>query len=50
MYDAMVVGKLAWPHEWVLLIGCFTSTFGAALQCLYSKLATVLVVTIKNFC
>uniref|UniRef100_A0A915JFL8 Uncharacterized protein n=1 Tax=Romanomermis culicivorax TaxID=13658 RepID=A0A915JFL8_ROMCU len=34
--DSMIVAKLAWPHEWVLLVGCFTSTFGAALQCLYS--------------
>lgn len=33
----MIVGQLGWPHEWVLLIGSFTSTFGAALQCLCSK-------------
>ncbi|XP_070568852.1 solute carrier family 12 member 4-like isoform X2 [Ptychodera flava] len=32
----MVVAKLAWPNEWVLLIGSFTSTFGAGLQCLCS--------------
>uniref|UniRef100_A0A1I7YN09 Solute carrier family 12 member 6 n=1 Tax=Steinernema glaseri TaxID=37863 RepID=A0A1I7YN09_9BILA len=32
----MVVASLAWPSHWVLLIGSFTSTFGAALQCLCS--------------
>uniref|UniRef100_A0A183URV3 K+/Cl-Cotransporter n=1 Tax=Toxocara canis TaxID=6265 RepID=A0A183URV3_TOXCA len=32
----MVVANLAWPSPWVLLIGSFTSTFGAALQCLCS--------------
>lgn len=33
----MVVASLAWPSPWVLLIGSFLSTFGAALQCLCSK-------------
>ncbi|KAM3725768.1 Potassium/chloride cotransporter [Dirofilaria immitis] len=32
----MVVANLAWPTEWLLLIGSFLSTFGAALQCLCS--------------
>lgn len=32
----MIVANLAWPSSWVLLIGSFTSTFGAALQCLCS--------------
>ncbi|VDP20066.1 unnamed protein product, partial [Soboliphyme baturini] len=32
----MVVALLGWPNKWVLLIGSFTSTFGAALQCLCS--------------
>uniref|UniRef100_A0A915IK69 Uncharacterized protein n=1 Tax=Romanomermis culicivorax TaxID=13658 RepID=A0A915IK69_ROMCU len=32
----MIVAALGWPNEWVLLIGSFTSTFGAALQCLCS--------------
>ncbi|XP_077977360.1 solute carrier family 12 member 4-like [Glandiceps talaboti] len=32
----MVVAQLAWPNEWVLLVGSFTSTFGAGLQCLCS--------------
>uniref|UniRef100_A0A914BUW3 Solute carrier family 12 member 6 n=1 Tax=Acrobeloides nanus TaxID=290746 RepID=A0A914BUW3_9BILA len=32
----MVVAYLAWPSPWVLLIGSFLSTFGAALQCLCS--------------
>lgn len=32
----MVVANLAWPSHWILLIGSFTSTFGAALQCLCS--------------
>ncbi|CAI4224503.1 unnamed protein product [Auanema sp. JU1783] len=32
----MIVALLAWPSPWVLLIGSFLSTFGAALQCLCS--------------
>ncbi|KAI6200629.1 Amino acid permease/ SLC12A domain-containing protein [Aphelenchoides besseyi] len=32
----MVAASLAWPSDWVLLIGSFLSTFGAALQCLCS--------------
>ncbi|VDN55893.1 unnamed protein product [Dracunculus medinensis] len=32
----MIVANLAWPSPWVLLVGSFTSTFGAALQCLCS--------------
>uniref|UniRef100_A0A914WPA5 Solute carrier family 12 member 6 n=1 Tax=Plectus sambesii TaxID=2011161 RepID=A0A914WPA5_9BILA len=32
----MVVAELAWPNPWVLLIGSFTSVFGAALQCMCS--------------
>ncbi|KAI1708469.1 amino acid permease domain-containing protein [Ditylenchus destructor] len=36
LHGGMVVAGLAWPSEWVLLIGSFLSTFGAALQCLCS--------------
>ncbi|VDK88309.1 unnamed protein product [Onchocerca ochengi] len=36
MASSMVVANLAWPSHWILLIGSFTSTFGAALQCLCS--------------
>uniref|UniRef100_A0A915LXG2 Uncharacterized protein n=1 Tax=Meloidogyne javanica TaxID=6303 RepID=A0A915LXG2_MELJA len=36
LHGGMVVASLAWPSEWVLLIGSFLSTFGAALQCLCS--------------
>ncbi|VDM98082.1 unnamed protein product [Thelazia callipaeda] len=32
----MVVAELAWPSPWVIMIGAFTSCFGAALQCLCS--------------
>ncbi|CAI5448008.1 unnamed protein product [Caenorhabditis angaria] len=32
----MVVALLSWPNKWVLIIGSFLSTFGAALQCLCS--------------
>ncbi|VDN06525.1 unnamed protein product [Thelazia callipaeda] len=32
----MIVANLAWPTEWLLLVGSFLSTFGAALQCLCS--------------
>ena len=37
LHGGMVVASLAWPSEWVLLIGSFLSTFGAALQCLCSQ-------------
>ncbi|ETN80639.1 hypothetical protein NECAME_09062 [Necator americanus] len=33
---SMVVAALSWPSAWVLLVGSFLSTFGAALQCLCS--------------
>ncbi|KAL3100304.1 hypothetical protein niasHT_027709 [Heterodera trifolii] len=34
----MVVAQLAWPTEWVVLIGSFLSTFGAALHiCIQNK-------------
>lgn len=36
LYGGMVVASLAWPSQWVLLVGSFLSTFGAALQCLCS--------------
>uniref|UniRef100_A0A0K0DIC6 Solute carrier family 12 member 6 n=1 Tax=Angiostrongylus cantonensis TaxID=6313 RepID=A0A0K0DIC6_ANGCA len=36
MGGSMVVAALSWPSTWVLLIGSFLSTFGAALQCLCS--------------
>lgn len=29
-----MVAKLAWPNEWVILIGSFLSTLGAGLQSL----------------
>ncbi|CAD6200247.1 unnamed protein product, partial [Caenorhabditis auriculariae] len=32
----MIVALLSWPSPWVLIIGSFLSTFGAALQCLCS--------------
>ena len=30
----MVVANIAWPNEWVILIGSFLSTIGAGLQSL----------------
>ncbi|KAH7727039.1 solute carrier family 12 member 5-like protein [Aphelenchoides avenae] len=33
---SMVVASLAWPSPWVVIVGSFLSTFGAALQCLCS--------------
>ena len=30
----MVVANLAWPNEWVILVGSFLSTIGAGLQIL----------------
>uniref|UniRef100_A0A915J4H6 Solute carrier family 12 member 6 n=1 Tax=Romanomermis culicivorax TaxID=13658 RepID=A0A915J4H6_ROMCU len=32
--DRMVVSALAWPNQWVLLVGSFLSCVGAGLQCL----------------
>ncbi|KAI6179047.1 putative Na-K-Cl cotransporter [Aphelenchoides besseyi] len=32
----MIVAALAWPSPWVVIVGSFLSTFGAALQCLCS--------------
>ncbi|MCP9264936.1 Solute carrier family 12 member 6 [Dirofilaria immitis] len=34
--SGMVVAELAWPSPWIIMIGAFTSCFGAALQCLCS--------------
>ncbi|TMS35862.1 hypothetical protein L596_003163 [Steinernema carpocapsae] len=34
--STLVVASLAWPSPWVVVIGSFLSTFGAALQCLCS--------------
>uniref|UniRef100_A0A1I7XQF5 Solute carrier family 12 member 9 n=1 Tax=Heterorhabditis bacteriophora TaxID=37862 RepID=A0A1I7XQF5_HETBA len=34
--NTMVVSTLAWPSPWVVTVGSFLSTFGAALQCLCS--------------
>ncbi|KAK3754150.1 hypothetical protein RRG08_024223 [Elysia crispata] len=31
---SLLIGKLAWPHEWVIVIGSFLSTLGAGLQSL----------------
>lgn len=34
--NSLVAAQMAWPHPYVLIIGSFTSTFGAGLQCLCS--------------
>uniref|UniRef100_A0A915Q6S8 Solute carrier family 12 member 6 n=1 Tax=Setaria digitata TaxID=48799 RepID=A0A915Q6S8_9BILA len=34
--SSMIVALLSWPSPWVVIIGSFLSTFGAALQCLCS--------------
>ncbi|CEF60292.1 Amino acid permease/ SLC12A domain-containing protein [Strongyloides ratti] len=34
--SSLVVASLSWPSPWVVIIGSFLSTFGAALQCLCS--------------
>ncbi|KHN73130.1 Sodium/chloride cotransporter 3 [Toxocara canis] len=34
--SSMIVASLSWPSPWVVVIGSFLSTFGAALQCLCS--------------
>ncbi|KRX23471.1 Solute carrier family 12 member 6 [Trichinella nelsoni] len=33
----MVAAKLAWPNDWIVLVGSFTSCIGASLQCLCSS-------------
>lgn len=33
----LLAAILCWPSKWVVLVGGFCSTFGAALQCLTSK-------------
>ncbi|KAI0217772.1 Solute carrier family 12 member 6 [Lamellibrachia satsuma] len=33
---SLLAAKLGWPSQWVVLIGAFCSTLGAALQCLTS--------------
>uniref|UniRef100_A0A914Z869 Amino acid permease/ SLC12A domain-containing protein n=1 Tax=Panagrolaimus superbus TaxID=310955 RepID=A0A914Z869_9BILA len=34
--SSLVVASLSWPTPWVVIVGSFLSTFGAALQCLCS--------------
>uniref|UniRef100_A0A915BHE0 Solute carrier family 12 member 6 n=1 Tax=Parascaris univalens TaxID=6257 RepID=A0A915BHE0_PARUN len=34
--SSMIVALLSWPSPWVVVVGSFLSTFGAALQCLCS--------------
>ena len=34
--DGLVVANLAWPNEWVILVGLFVSTIEAGLQSLTS--------------
>ena len=38
---SLLIGKLAWPHEWVILIGSFLSTVGAGLQSLTGGVSSV---------
>ncbi|VDK53384.1 unnamed protein product [Gongylonema pulchrum] len=35
--SSLIVALLSWPSPWVVVVGSFLSTFGAALQCLCSK-------------
>jgi len=37
MVGKMIAAQMTWPSHWILLIGAFTSTFGAALQSLCSS-------------
>uniref|UniRef100_A0AC35U6R0 Amino acid permease n=1 Tax=Rhabditophanes sp. KR3021 TaxID=114890 RepID=A0AC35U6R0_9BILA len=34
--SSLIVASLSWPSPWVVIVGSFLSTFGAALQCLCS--------------
>ena len=39
-HGQLYAAAMAWPHYWVVLVGAFCSTLGAALQCLTSKYAS----------
>lgn len=42
---------MAWPNQWVILIGSFLSTLGAGLQSLTGapRLLQVIIYCVKNF-
>lgn len=41
----LIIGMIAWPHEWVIVIGAFLSTLGAGLQSITGMLMFFLCVT-----
>ena len=43
MGGGLIAAQLAWPNEWVILIGSFLSTVGAGLQSLTGNQQTGLV-------
>uniref|UniRef100_T1IJ08 Solute carrier family 12 member 4 n=1 Tax=Strigamia maritima TaxID=126957 RepID=T1IJ08_STRMM len=44
----LVIANLAWPNEWVILIGAFLSTLGAGLQCLTGRAPRLLQAIAKD--
>ncbi|OAF71195.1 K-Cl cotransporter 4, partial [Intoshia linei] len=44
----LLVAKLCWPNEWVVLIGSFLSTIGAGLQCLTGAPRLLLAISDDN--
>jgi len=48
MGSGLILARLAWPTEWVVIIGSFLSTCGAALQSLVGK-SVLLVMGLGHF-
>ena len=44
----LVVARLAWPNEWVILVGSFLSTIGAGLQSLTGLFAYLIHYLVMN--
>ncbi|XP_003378005.1 amino acid permease family protein [Trichinella spiralis] len=45
---SLVSGQLSWPTEWLVVVGCLASTFGAGLQSLFSAARLIQAVAKDN--
>ncbi|KRY79113.1 Uncharacterized protein T4A_5977 [Trichinella pseudospiralis] len=45
---SLVSGQLSWPTEWLVVVGCMASTFGAGLQSLFSAARLIQAVAKDN--
>ncbi|KRX26032.1 Uncharacterized protein T07_8186, partial [Trichinella nelsoni] len=45
---SLVSGQLSWPTEWLVIVGCLASTFGAGLQSLFSAARLIQAVAKDN--